>query len=142
MILVDVNLLIYAIDNDAAHHVKARAWFEHQLSGETVVGLAWSVALGFLRVTTHPRIMRRPLAPERALAYVNEWLEQPNVAIVAPGEKHWPILRNLLSASGTAGNLTTDAHLAALALEHGYAVGSADNDFKRFSGLTHINPLQ
>jgi toxin-antitoxin system PIN domain toxin len=104
--------------------------------------LAWLVILAFLRVTTHPRIMRRPLTSDAALRYVDEWLGQPCIAPVGPGEKHWPILRSLLSAAGTAGNLTSDAHLAALALEHGYAIYSADNDFKRFSGLSHVNPLQ
>jgi toxin-antitoxin system PIN domain toxin len=142
VILVDANLLIYAIDSDAVHHAKARRWFEQSVSDALAIGLAWSVILAFLRVTTHPRIMRHPLAAERAIEYVNLWLKQPNVAPIAPGEHHWPILANLIAGSGTAGNLTSDAHLAALAIEHGYAIYSADNDFKRFSGLTHVNPLQ
>jgi hypothetical protein len=142
VILVDANLLIYAIDRDAPNHPAARRWLEETLSGTAPVGFAWLVILAFLRVTTHPRIMRRPLTPDEALRYVDEWLGQPCIAPVGPGEKHWPILRSLLSATGTAGNLTSDAHLAALALEHGYAIYSADNDFKRFSGLSHVNPLQ
>jgi uncharacterized protein len=141
MILIDANLLIYAIDSDSVHHNSARRWLEKSLSGTTQVGLAWIVLLAFLRVTTHPRVMRNPLAPDAAVNYVDEWLACPCVVSVAPGERHWPILRQLVLTSGTAANLTSDAHLAALAIEHGYAVYSADHDFKRFAGLKHINPL-
>jgi uncharacterized protein len=141
VILVDANLLIYAVDSDSAHHKSARRWLEKILSGTTQVGLAWIVVLAFVRITTHPRIMRNPLQPHAALNYVDEWLAQPSVVSVAPGEHHWPILRQLISAAGTAANLTSDAHLAALAIEHGYAVYSTDHDFKRFSGLKHVNPL-
>jgi len=142
MILVDVNLLIYAIDRDSPHHKSARRWLERALSGSEEIGLAWIVILAFLRVTTHPAIMRRPLKPEQAVEFVQSWLDQPFVSAIAPGEHHWPILRNLLQASGTAGNLTSDAHLAALALEHGAVVCSADYDFRRFAGITHVNPLE
>ena len=141
MILVDANLLIYAVDKSSAQHATARRWLEKVLTETTQVGLAWIVLLAFLRITTHPHIMRSPLTPDAALSYADEWLAQPCVASVAPGERHWPILRQLISASGTAANLTSDAHLAALALEHGYAVYSTDHDFKRFSGLKHVNPL-
>ena len=141
MILVDANLLIYAVDSDSVHHAAARRWLEKALSGTTQIGLAWIVMLAFLRITTHPRIMHNPLTPDAALNYADQWLAQPVVVSVAPGERHWPILRQLISASGTAANLTSDAHLAALAIEHGYAVYSTDHDFKRFSGLKHVNPL-
>ncbi len=141
MILVDANLLIYAVDRDSAHHAAAKRWLEKTLSGMTQVGLAWIVLLAFLRITTHPRIMRNPLHPDAALDFINDWLAQPCVVSVAPGEHHWPILRQLISASGTAANLTSDAHLAALAIEYGYAVYSTDHDFKRFSGLKHVNPF-
>ena len=141
MILVDANLLIYAVDSDSVHHKAARRWLEKSLSGTSQVGLAWIVLLAFLRITTHPRIMLYPLLPDAALNYVDEWLAQPSVVSVAPGERHWPILRQMLSSSGMAANLTSDAHLAALAIEHGYAVYSADHDFKRFAGLKHVNPL-
>lgn len=141
MILVDANLLIYAVDADAPHHRVARRWLERTLSGTTRVGLPYSVILAFVRLTTRAGIMRHPLQADEALAYVDSWLEQPYVTIVGPGEKHWPVLRNLLQASGTAGNLTSDAHIAALALERGATVYSADNDFKRFVGIRHINPL-
>ena len=141
MILVDANLLIYAIDADSPHHRASRSWFERALSGTTWVGVPYIAALAFLRLTTRPGIMRRPLSSEQALAYVDSWLQQPYVAMVGPGEEHWPILRGLLLSSGMAGNLTSDAHVAALALEQGATVYSADNDFKRFAGIKHVNPL-
>ena len=141
MILVDANLLIYAIDADSPHHRASRKWLEQTLSGTTSVGLPYIVVLAFLRLTTRSGIMRKPLPPDEALAYVDSWLKQPYVTIVGPGEKHWPILRNLLHSSGTAGNLTSDAHIAALALEHGATICSADNDFKRFIGVEHVNPI-
>ena len=141
MILVDANLLIYAVDRDSPHHVPARRWLEQALSGSESVGIAWIAALAFVRITTHPAVVRKPLIAENAIGYIDGWLRQPHVKLIGPGESHWPILRNLLKASGTAGNLTSDAHLAALAIEHGYAVYSTDHDFKRFSGLKHVNPL-
>lgn len=141
MILIDANLLIYAVDADSPHHAKARPWFEETLSGTTRVGLAWVVLLAFLRLTTHPSVMRRPLTVERALGYVDDWLGQPFVELVGPGEKHWPLLRTLLAATGAAGNLTSDAHLAALSLENGAEICSTDRDFGRFPGVRHLNPL-
>ena len=141
MILVDANVLIYAVDRDSAHHVQARRWLEHTLSGGEWVGLPWVAILAFLRITTHSAVMRKPLAPEAALGYVDEWLRQPFVKPVSAGEQHWPILKNLLQASGAAGNLTSDAHLAALAIEHGCTIASTDNDFRRFAGLRYVNPL-
>lgn len=141
MILPDANLLVYAVNADLPHHPRARTWLESVLSGAESVGLAWVVILAFLRVTTNPRVFERPLAIDGALGYAEEWLHHPLVKPVVPGRGHWPILRRLLADSGGAGNLTTDAHLAALALEQGYTLHSADNDFKRFPGLTHVNPL-
>jgi len=141
VILVDANLLIYAVNRDAPRHAAARRWWERLLSGTTEVGLAWIAILAFLRITTHPRIMERPLAPEAALSYLDGWLAQPYVRMVSPGPGHWSILRALLRGAGTAGNLTSDAHLAALALEHGAELHSADHDFRRFPGLLHVDPL-
>ncbi len=142
MILVDANLLLYAVNSDAHGHEKARIWLEETLSGSTTVGLAWIVILAFIRISTRRGIFRDPLSPEEAIAFVDSWLEQPNVRRVVPGEHHWSIFRNLISATGTAGNLSSDAHLAALALEQGYAVFSADNDFQRFPGIEHVNPMR
>ena len=142
MILVDANLLIYAVDRDSAHHARAKRWLEAALSGAEWVGLPWIAVLAFLRIATHAGVMRKPLAAEDAIDYVDGWLRQPFVKPIGPGEQHWPILRNLLQASGAAGNLTSDAHLAALAIEHGCTIASTDNDFRRFAGVTHLNPLK
>ena len=141
MILLDANLLIYAVNRDAPHHEAARSWFERALSGEERVGLPWVCLLAFLRLTTRPGILANPLSVEQATDYVESWLKQPFVEAVAPGAGHWPIFRHLLLATGTAGNLTTDLHLAAMAIEQGAPIYSADHDFQRFAGLDHINPL-
>ncbi|HEX7028709.1 MAG TPA: type II toxin-antitoxin system VapC family toxin [Gammaproteobacteria bacterium] len=142
MILPDANLLIYAIEQDAPQHPRARAWFEDILSSNTLVGLPWIVIVAFIRITTNRKAMVNPLKAEEALAYMDSWLQQPFVKPLNPGERHWLILNKLLHDNGTAGNLTNDAHIAAIAIEHGYIVYSADNDFKRFTGLQHINPLE
>jgi toxin-antitoxin system PIN domain toxin len=141
MILVDANLLIYAVDSDSAHHKRARRWIEDMLSADAWVGLSWIVLLAFVRITTRAGIMRKPLSPAQAIQFIDEWLAQPYVVLVGPGEQHWSILKNLLLSGGTAGNLTSDAHLAALAIEHGAQIASADNDFLRFSGVRLVNPL-
>ena len=140
-VLVDANLLIYAIDSSSPRHPRARGWLETTLSGTTEVRLAWTVVQAFLRITTRSGILRAPLRPEEACSYVDSWFRQPFVEPIAAGPQHWLILRDLLSSTGTAGNLTSDAHLAALAIEHSCAVCSADNDFKRFAGVEHVNPL-
>ena len=142
MILVDANLLIYAVNRDAIHHEASREWLQETLSGTIQVGLPWICILAFLRVTTHPRIFPVPLQPNQALAYVESWLAQPFVDAVAPGEGHWTVFHNLLRTTGSAGNLTSDAHVAALAIEHGATVCSTDHDFKRFPGVHHVNPLE
>ena len=142
MILVDANLLIYAVNRDADQHNQARRWLEQALSGSIELGLAWIVILAFIRVTTRAGIMAKPLHYTHALAYVDGWLNQPHVELISPGERHWPIFRNLLNTTGSAGNLTSDVHLAALAIEYGAEIYSADYDFRRFGGVTHVNPLQ
>ena len=141
MILLDANLLIYAVNRDAPQHGAAREWFEQVLSGDESVRLPWICLLAFLRVTTRPGILANPLTVEQATEFVEEWLEQPFVEAVAPGPGHWPILRHLLLAAGTGGNLTSDLHLAAMAIEQGAAIYSADHDFQRFAGIDHVNPL-
>ncbi|MDE0102462.1 MAG: type II toxin-antitoxin system VapC family toxin [Bryobacterales bacterium] len=142
MILIDANLLVYAVNRDAFHHNASRTWLEETLGGTVHVGLPWVCILAFLRVTTHPSIFAAPLRPDQALGHVESWLAQPFVEAVAPGKRHWPVLRNLLRVTGSAGNLTTDAHIAALAIEHGATIFSADHDFKRFPGVHHVNPLE
>lgn len=141
MILLDANLLIYAIDMDAPQHARARRWLETTLSGDAAVGLPWIVMLAFIRITTRPGVLRRQLSVEQAIAFVDEWLEQPYVELVGPGASHWPLLKQLLREAGAAGNLTTDAHLAALAIEGGCELASTDHDFRRFAAVRLINPL-
>ncbi len=141
MILVDANLLIYAVNSALPQHRVARSWLETTLSGRQAVGLPWITILAFLRITTRGDIFPKPLSPELALAYVDDWLRQPYVSPIAPSGNHWAILRNLLEESGMGANLTSDAHIAALALGTGATVFSADNDFRRFAGVRHVNPL-
>jgi len=142
MILVDANLLIYAVNSDSPFHARAKSWWESRLSGNESVGLAWIVILAFIRISTRAGIFSRPLTPELAIAYVDEWLLQPYVNLVNGTENQWKIFRNLQLQVGTAGNLTSDTLLASLALELGATIYSADHDFKRFTGVTHINPLE
>lgn len=141
MKLLDLNLLIFAVNRDSAPHRAARAWLEGVLSGDETVALPWVVILGFLRLTTNPRVVARPLTIEQAIGVVDGWLARPAVVALSPADEHWPILRELLGGSGSAGNLTTDAHLAALAIEHGAELCSADGDFARFARLRWANPL-
>jgi len=141
MILIDANLLIYAVNEDAPLNRKAKPWFESLLSGRETVGFPWIVLLAFLRLTTRPGFFRNPLPAETALDLVGSWLDQTCAMVVHPGPRHLPILRDLLLSSGTAGNLTSDAHLAALAIESGAELCSSDSDFARFSGLRWRNPL-
>lgn len=141
MRLVDANLLLYATDERSPRHKAARSWLERQLSGEAPVAFAWAVLLAFLRVSTSHRVFEHPLRPDRAFDVVDRWLAQPCAVIVQPGDRHAALLRQLLSPFGTAANLVSDAHLAALAIEHGAELNSCDNDFSRFPGLRWVNPL-
>ncbi len=142
MILIDANILIYAINPSAKQHKTARAWLETALGSDTELGFPWIVLLAFLRITTHRAIFAKPLDIETALELTDSWLRQPVAAIIHPGRRHWDILRSLLEATGAGGNLTTDAHLAALAIENGAKLCSADYDFRRFPGLRHFSPFE
>ena len=137
----DLNLLIYVVDEEASQHEPAFTWWNSLLSGSETVGLAWAVLLGFLRLTTSPRVVRTPMTADEALDYVDRWLDQEVTAVVEPTSRHSMVLRDLLGTTGTAGNLVADAHLAALAIEHGAEVCSADTDFGRFRALRWTNPL-
>jgi hypothetical protein len=141
MILLDANLLIYAVNADAPLSRKAKAWLESVLSGQETVGFSWNVLLAFLRLTTRPGLFRRPLPFDTAFDLVASWLNQPSATIVHPGPRHWQVLHELLLPLGTGGNLTSDAHLAALAIEHRAELCSSDTDFARFKGLKWRNPL-
>lgn len=141
MKLPDVNLLIYAVDESSRHHARARSWLEQVLSGTEEVGFAWLALLGFIRLSTNPAAFGNALSPARAFEFVESWLGSPVATVVHPSERHAGYLRDLLEPLGTAGNLTSDAHLAALALEHGAELCSRDTDFARFKGLRWTDPL-
>ncbi|HXS98125.1 MAG TPA: type II toxin-antitoxin system VapC family toxin [Candidatus Limnocylindrales bacterium] len=141
MIVVDVNLLIYAVNQDSPDHDKAKKWLEAAVSGTETVGLPWIVLLAFLRLTTRSGIFQKPLSVDAAFDVVDAWLQQGSVTVPEPTARHLQTMRDLIAPLGTGGNLTTDAHLAALAIEHGAELCSTDNDFGRFSRLRWRNPL-
>jgi uncharacterized protein len=141
VILVDVNILLYANDQASVQHAGARTWLVEQLNGSAPVGLPWTALLGFLRLATNPRVFRSPLAMAVAWRQVAAWLACDPVWIPEPRERHAEILGEFLAQPGVHGNLVTDAHLAALAIEHGLTLCSTDGDFARFRGLRWSNPL-
>jgi len=141
MIIPDINLLLYAYDSDSLFHAKAAAWWQKCLSATEPVGLPAVVAFGFVRVGTSTRAFQRPMSAAEAAACVRAWLEQPIVRIVEPGPDHVRQVLGLLEALGTAGNLVTDAQIAALAIEQDAVLHTADADFQRFPGLRWLNPL-
>jgi toxin-antitoxin system PIN domain toxin len=142
VILPDVNLFLYAYDARSPRHIAASDWLEHALSGPETVGLTWMVLLAFIRLSTRTVVVERPFDADEAIGLVESWLEQPCVTVISPTERHTAVLRELLLPLGTAGNLTSDAHLAALAIEHGATLCSCDADFSRFSGLRWNDPLR
>lgn len=139
--LPDVNLLVYAIDETSVFHQRSRDWWQSLLSSAEPVALCYPTVLGFLRLTTNRRVFDAPLTIEAAVGHVQSWLDQPNTSVVVPSGRHWPLLEKLLLSAGVGANLTTDAHLAALAIEHGCTLCSNDADFERFEGLRWENPL-
>ena len=141
MIVVDANLLIYAVNKDAPLHRKAKRWLEATLSGKETVGLPWNVLLAFLRLTTRAGIFSSPLTVEAAFDFVDAWLRQPVVVTIEPTAQHFRVLRDLLAPLGAGGNLTSDAHLAALAIQHGAELCTCDGDFARFPRLRWRHPL-
>lgn len=142
MKIIDTNLLVYAYVPALPQHPVARRWFEQTLTEDESVGLAWTSVLGFVRVVTNPRIFRVPLLIDRAVAVVDSWFQQPSVEIIQPTPRHWSTLREMLTKGKAGGPLTTDAHLATLAVEHGATVFSTDRDLLRFPGIRVINPLE
>lgn len=141
MILPDVNLLVHAYNAEAPNHAAAKAWWERTLTAGTAVFLPWAVLLGFVRLTTSPRVAPRPARVDLACAVVERWLARPGVSVLHPGDRHAEIVFGLLRGLGTGANLTTDAHLAALALEFDLELCSTDADFARFPGLRWRDPL-
>lgn len=135
MKLLDANVLLFAVNTDAREHKIARTWLEGALSAGEPVAFAWIAILAFLRIATRRGLLHRPLTPSQAFAVLQAWLQRDHVHILHPTKNHLHLLHRLLERSGSAGNLTNDAHLAALALEHGAAVVSFDRDFARFENL-------
>lgn len=138
--IVDANVLLYAVDADSTFHEAARDWLQETLNGPTRAGLPWASLLAFQRISTHPRASANPLTPEQAWSYITDWLDADATWIPVPGAKHAEILRRLIVDGDLRGNLVTDTHLAALAIEHGVGVCSMDSDFARFPQLSWVNP--
>lgn len=141
MKLLDANLLIYAANGASPHHEAARRWVNGALSASETVALPWIVLLAFVRIVTNSRVLDRPLGARAAIGYVEGWLGLPTVTTPEPTNRHTAVLTDLLERTGVGGNLVSDAHLAALAIEHGATLYSCDNDFARFPGLTWTDPL-
>lgn len=138
--MVDANVLLYAVNSSEPRHAEARNWLDGALSRGETIGFSWIVILAFLRLSTHPAIFPNPFTVDEALDRVRAWLEQPSAVIVEPTRRHLAVLGGLLGSVGAGGNLVSDAHLAALALEHGATVISYDNDFDRFAGVRWERP--
>lgn len=141
MIVLDANLLLYAYDTRAADHKAAGAAISRVFEGSELVGLPWQTIMAFLRISTNARIPGAALSIEEALAVIQEWIELPQLVLLAPGEKHFGILRQMLTGGRVSGPATTDATLAALTIEHGGILYTADRGFARYPGLRFVNPL-
>lgn len=141
MILIDANLLLYAHNTEALQYEAARQWLTAALSRPEPIRLAWTSMLAFLRLSTDIRVFPQPKSMTEASAIVEEWLARPNIDILQPTERHWPILQDLLLVGQVRGPLVSDAHLAALAIEHGATLYTTDRDFARFPGLKWTNPI-
>jgi toxin-antitoxin system PIN domain toxin len=141
MIVLDANILLYAYDSASQHHVKARAWVEREFSGMQSIGLPWQTVAAFVRIMTNARLPGERLAIEEAVEVVDTWLEQPNIRLLAAGEDHWTLFRQMLVEGQAAGPLASDAHLAALTVEYGGVLHTTDRDFARFPALRWKNPI-
>jgi toxin-antitoxin system PIN domain toxin len=142
MILIDANILLYSYDADAPQHIVCRNWLVEIFRRREAVGFAWSTVLSFLRLSTDSRVFRVPRKWKEAEEIVSGWLDQPAAYLLQPGEEHWAILSRLIREGQARGPLIMDAHLAALAVEHGAALCTNDRDFTRFPGLKLVNPLE
>jgi hypothetical protein len=139
--LLDANILLYAYNETSGQHDRARRWLEEALTGSEPVAFCWSTLLAFLRITTNPRAVSRPLQITKARTIIDSWLAVPIATLVLPTERHWEILARLLTAGQAMGPLVSDAHLAALAIEHGATLITNDRDFSRFPDLRVEYPL-
>ena len=141
MIVLDANILLYAYDADSEKHAKARAWVEQVFSDGTPVGLPWQTVAAFLRVVTNTKLPGKRFTAAEAAEIVDQWLDQPNVRLLPPGDQHWTLFRQMLVEGQARGPLVTDAQLAALTIEYGGILQTTDRDFARFPGLRWRNPL-
>lgn len=141
MILVDANLLLYAENSGSEKHEPSRVWWDERLSESAPVALCWPVINAFIRIGTNPRLYKNPLTLKQAAERVQEWFDQPCVRLVQPTNEHWPIFQQMLRDGGAMANLVSDAHLAALAVEHNCVLYSTDADFSRFPRLKWKNPI-
>jgi toxin-antitoxin system PIN domain toxin len=140
-VLVDANVLLYAVDTESPHHDPAKGWMEEVLNGPRRVGIPWVSSIAFVRIATNPRALRQALTPADAWSIVTAWLDAPSTWIPEPGPGYREIFGNLLARHRVQGSLVSDAALAALCLEHGLEVVSNDSDFARFPEITWRNPL-
>ncbi len=139
--IVDANVLLYAVDETSVFHIKAKHWLEDALNGSRRVGLPWQSLVAFVRISTNPRAMAEPLSAAQAWALVDAWLDAPTAWIPLPTAGHREIMKRLVTGLDLRGNPVSDAVLAALCIEHGVAMVSADSDFARFSEITWVNPV-
>ncbi len=140
MYLVDTNVLVHAVNRAASEHIRARDWLARALVGPQTVGFAWMALVGFIRVTTHPRVLRRPLTTSQAADIAQVWIDQPNASVLEPRSGHLKALSEILAAADARGDLVVDAHLATLAMEHDAEVITFDRDFGRFTGVRWRSP--
>ena len=141
MIIPDLNILVYAANSSSQHHAAAYTWWQGQLDADGEVGLSWLVVFGFVRLVTSSRALENPRPVADAWNAVDTWLSYPGVSVLDPGPGHIRIVRSLMEPLAVGGKLVTDAHLAALAIEHHATLATNDRDFQRFPGLRHFNPL-
>lgn len=141
MIVVDANLLIYSYDIRSPHYSKSSAWIETAFSGTEQIGLPWQSISAFMRVVTNRRLPGRGVTLDQAVGTVDVWLQQPNVRLLVPGDGYWSLLRKMVVDGQASGPLVSDAEIAALTIEYGGVLHTADRDFARFPGLRWVNPL-
>ena len=142
MRLLDANILLYAYDSSSTHHARCREWLETTLNGTETIALPWQTILAFVRIATSPKATRQPLSGPDACAIVEGWFSRPNIAVIGHGERFWEIFRAQITEAQISGPLVTDTALAALAIENGAVLCSTDRDFRRFKGLSVLDPMQ
>jgi uncharacterized protein len=142
MKLLDANILLYAYDTSSPHHETCRAWLESAFNADETIALPWQTILTFVRISTNPRAVKRPLSSANACAIVDTWLERPNIVVINAADRFWNILRQQILDAQVSGPLVTDTALAALAIEQGATLCSTDRDFRRFQDLKLVDPIQ